>query len=107
MKSQTLELRLKAFRLPSLLANNMELAQKAQHDGWGSLQYLESLAELEAEDRRNRRVQMLPFSSLDIFPPELLVYDRFKGFRRLNTRDFPPIDKKGGGASEAELSTLI
>jgi DNA replication protein DnaC len=59
MKSQTLELRFKAFRLPSFLANYSELAQKAQHGGWSHLQYLESLAELEAEDRRNRRVQRL------------------------------------------------
>ncbi len=59
MKSPTLELRLKAFRLPSFLANYMDLAQKAQRGGWGHLQYLESLAELEAEDRRNRRVQRL------------------------------------------------
>lgn len=59
MKSQTLELRFKAFRLPSFVANYVDLAQKAQHGGWSHLQYLESLAELEAEDRRNRRVQRL------------------------------------------------
>ena len=59
MKSQTLELRLKAFRLPSFLANYIDLAQKAQRGGWGHLQYLESLAELEAADRQNRRVARL------------------------------------------------
>jgi DNA replication protein DnaC len=59
MKSQTLELRLKAFRLPSFLAHYVDLAHKAERGGWGHLQYLESLAELEAEDRRNRRVQRL------------------------------------------------
>ncbi len=59
MRSQTLELRLKAFRLPSFVANYAELSQKAEQGGWGHLQYLEALAELEAEDRRSRRVQRL------------------------------------------------
>lgn len=59
MRSETLELRLKAFRLPSFLANYADLSQKAERGGWGHLQYLETLAELEAEDRRSRRVQRL------------------------------------------------
>ncbi|MFQ5853452.1 MAG: IS21-like element helper ATPase IstB [Candidatus Binatia bacterium] len=59
MRSQTLELRFKAFRLPSFLANYAEVAKKAERAGWGHLQYLEALAELEAEDRRNRRIQRL------------------------------------------------
>jgi len=59
MKSETLEIRLKAFRLPSFLANYEDLGRKAEKVGWGHVPYLETLAELEADDRQNRRVQKL------------------------------------------------
>jgi DNA replication protein DnaC len=52
-------MRLKAFRLPSFLANYMELARKAEKSGWTHLAYLEALAELEAQDRQDRRVERL------------------------------------------------
>jgi len=50
---------LKAFRLPSFLANYDETAAKAEKAGWAHVRYLETLAELEAEDRQNRRVEKL------------------------------------------------
>jgi DNA replication protein DnaC len=59
MKSETLEIRLKAFRLPSFLANHVELARKAEKSGWSHVAYLEALAELEAQDRQDRRVERL------------------------------------------------
>jgi DNA replication protein DnaC len=59
MRSQTLEIRLKAFHLPSFLSNYDEAASKAEKAGWAHIRYLETLAELEAEDRQNRRVEKL------------------------------------------------
>lgn len=59
MRSETLELRLKAFRLPSFLDNYIEAAQKAEKAGWTHVPYLEALAEIEAQDRQNRRVGRL------------------------------------------------
>jgi DNA replication protein DnaC len=59
MKREALEIRLKAFHLPSFLANYDDEATKAERAGWGHVQYLEALAELEADDRQNRRVEKL------------------------------------------------
>ena len=59
MKSEALEICLKAFHLPSFLANYQDQAKKAEKAGWGHVHYLETLAELEADDRQNRRVQKL------------------------------------------------
>ena len=59
MRSETLEIRLKAFHLPSFLANYQGTATKAEKAGFGYVRYLETLAELEAEDRQIRRVQRL------------------------------------------------
>jgi DNA replication protein DnaC len=59
MNSQALEIRLKAFHLPSFLAHYQDLAEKAEKAGWGPVQYLETLTELEAEERQNRRVERL------------------------------------------------
>jgi DNA replication protein DnaC len=59
MRNQALEIRLKAFHLPSFLSNYDETASKAEKAGWAHVRYLETLAELEAEDRQNRRVEKL------------------------------------------------
>jgi DNA replication protein DnaC len=59
MKSEALEIRLKAFHLPCFVANYEDLGQKAEKAGWSQVQYLETLAELEADDRQNRRVERL------------------------------------------------
>ena len=65
MRSETLEIRLKAFRLPSFLSNYLEAAQKADKAGWTHVPYLEALSEIEAQDRQNRRVgRMLKESKL-------------------------------------------
>jgi DNA replication protein DnaC len=50
---------LKVFHLPSFLANYEDLGTKAERAGWGHVRYLETLAELEADDRQNRRVERL------------------------------------------------
>lgn len=59
MRSETLEIRLKAFHLPSFLSSYDATAAKAEKSGWAHVRYLETLAELEAEDRQNRRVEKL------------------------------------------------
>jgi DNA replication protein DnaC len=59
MTSDTLELRLKAFRLPSFLAHYSALAQRARDDDWSHLRYLDELATLEAQERADRRITRL------------------------------------------------
>ncbi|MDP6374546.1 MAG: IS21-like element helper ATPase IstB [Pseudomonadales bacterium] len=59
MTASALELRLKAFRLPSFLSYYAELAQRAGTEGWDHVRYLDELATLEAADRVDRRVTRL------------------------------------------------
>lgn len=59
MSSEALDLRLKAFCLPGFLENYADMAQRAEKAGWGHVQYLEALSEIEAEERRGRRVARL------------------------------------------------
>ena len=59
MNAASLELRLKAFRLPSFLAYHQELATRAQDEAWSYVRYLEELAALEAQDRADRRIARL------------------------------------------------
>lgn len=59
----TLELRLKAFRLPSFLEHYAALAEQAAEAGWSHLQYLAELAALEADDRADRRIVRLLHAS--------------------------------------------
>lgn len=59
MRNDKLELLLKAFRLPSFLANYREFASRAEKADWGHVDYLVALADLEAEDRQNRRIERL------------------------------------------------
>jgi DNA replication protein DnaC len=59
MNSEALDLRLKAFCLPSFLENYVDMAQRAEKAGWRHVQYLEALSEIEAEERQSRRVARL------------------------------------------------
>jgi DNA replication protein DnaC len=59
MNSDTLELRLKAFRLPAFLAYYDELAQRARDADWSHVQYLHELAAVEAQERGDRRLTRL------------------------------------------------
>ena len=45
---ETLELRLKAMRLTSLLTHYVALAERATHEGWTHVRYLAELVVLEA-----------------------------------------------------------
>lgn len=59
MRTESLELRLKALRLPSFIAHYAPLADKAVRAGWGHVQYLDELAVLEAQEREDRRINRL------------------------------------------------
>lgn len=59
MSTGTLDLRLKAFHLPSFLGYYQELARRAQDEAWSHVRYLEELAALEAADRTDRRITRL------------------------------------------------
>ena len=59
MNEQTLELRLKALRLPSFLAYYAPYADKAAKGGWSHEQYLGELAAIEAQERAQRRIARL------------------------------------------------
>ena len=59
MSTETLELRLKAFRLPSFLAHDASLAEQAGKGGWSHTHYLDELAALEAVERAERRIARL------------------------------------------------
>ena len=56
---ETLELRLKALRLPSFLAHYLALAERAAAEGWSHVRYLAELVTLEANERADRRITRL------------------------------------------------
>ncbi len=59
MSTETLELRLKAFRLPSFLGHYAGLSEQASKGGWSHVHYLDELAGIEAEERTERRIARL------------------------------------------------
>jgi hypothetical protein len=59
LRDETLELRLKALRLPSFLEQYLELAKRAAAEGWSHVRYLAELVTQEASDRADRRITRL------------------------------------------------
>lgn len=59
VRDETLELRLKALRLPSFLAHYVELAERAAAEGWSHIRYLAEIVTLEANERADRRITRL------------------------------------------------
>ena len=59
MSHETLELRLRAFRLPSFLSHYAPLAEQAAKGGWSHVHYLDELATVEAAERAERRIARL------------------------------------------------
>lgn len=53
----SLDLLLRELKLPAFLAQAQPLAIEAERSSWSLTRYLPTLAELEVEDRRQRRVQ--------------------------------------------------
>jgi DNA replication protein DnaC len=58
-RDETLELRLKALRLPSFLEQYLDLAEQAATEGWSHVRYLAELVTQEASDRTDRRITRL------------------------------------------------
>jgi DNA replication protein DnaC len=50
---------LRSLKLPGFVRAYGELAEQAEREGWGFERYLNHLAEIEIEDRRNRRIERL------------------------------------------------
>ena len=48
---------LRVLKLPTVARNAEEVAHKAEREGWGFIQYLRHLVELEVEERRRRRIE--------------------------------------------------
>ena len=59
MSTETLDLRLKAFRLPAFLSHYAPMADQAAQGGWSHIHYLDELAALEAVERTERRIVRL------------------------------------------------
>lgn len=63
--NQSLEMMLRALKLPSFVAYHAEVAINAEKQGWSFGQYLQHLVEQEYDDRRTRRIErMLKASKL-------------------------------------------
>jgi DNA replication protein DnaC len=52
----TLQVLLRALKMPTISRHAQEVAEQAERSGWGFVEYLRHLAELEVEERRNRRI---------------------------------------------------
>jgi len=48
---------LRALKLPTIARSAMEIAAKAEREGWSFMQYLHHLAEIEVNERRRRRIE--------------------------------------------------
>lgn len=59
MNASPLEMRLKAFRLPSFTTYYDEFAERARAADWDHVRYLAELAAIEASDRADRRMTRL------------------------------------------------
>lgn len=59
MTMESLELRLKAFRLPSFLEYYEPLAERGDKEDWSHIQYLQELSTLEAQARQDRKITRL------------------------------------------------
>jgi DNA replication protein DnaC len=56
---ETLGMRLRALKLPAFVAHHVEVAEKAEKQGWSFRQYIEHLTDLEFAERRARKIQRL------------------------------------------------
>jgi len=55
-ETPSLDLLLRALKLPSFIAHREALCARAEREGWGCEQTLHALAETELEERRQRRI---------------------------------------------------
>src|SRR6266436_6786812 len=59
MSADSLNLLLKAFRLPTMAEIHERVAQEAEQQGWGYHKFLQHLCEAEAQDRAERKLERL------------------------------------------------
>lgn len=57
MSAAALTLMLRTLKLPAFVDYHEEIAAKAERDGWGFVQFLQHLCELELQERKCRRIQ--------------------------------------------------
>jgi len=57
--SQSLDMMLRQLRLPSFVVHHQEVTQQAEQQGWTFSHFLQHLAEVELEDREQRRTKRL------------------------------------------------
>jgi len=58
-REEVLQLRLKGLRLPGFVAHYAALAQRAIAEGWGPVDFLAQLVEVEVTERADRRLKRL------------------------------------------------
>jgi DNA replication protein DnaC len=56
---ESLEIQLKALKLPSFVQSHSELAAQAEREGWSFSRYLHHLAQIELNDREVRKIERL------------------------------------------------
>lgn len=59
VREEALQMRLKGLRLPGFLAHYAPLAERAIAEGWGPIEYLSELVDVEAAERSDRRLKRL------------------------------------------------
>lgn len=57
--TESLEMHLRALKLPSFLAHHADVGTQAEREGWSFSQYLHHLAEIEMSERHTRRIERL------------------------------------------------
>ncbi len=55
----SLDMLLKAMKLPSILEQYREIADLAEREGWDFVRFLKELLEIEIEGRRQRKLERL------------------------------------------------
>ena len=58
-RQDSLEMKLRALKLPSFVALHGEVAKRAEKEGWSFGQFLEELADVELAERKSRKIERL------------------------------------------------
>ena len=59
VREEVLQLRLRGLRLPGFLAHYAAMAERAIAEGWGPIEYLTELVDVEVAERADRRLKRL------------------------------------------------
>ena len=57
MNTDTLNVTLRGLRLPAFVDHAADLAARAEREGWSYVGFLQHLAELESQQRHQRRIE--------------------------------------------------